>query len=65
MAAADGNRLALQLRIIALLHGCVEGVHVDMNDLPCSPGSRMRKGVRGRVSSGHDGIFCPTTAALV
>lgn len=30
---ADGNRLAPQLRVIALFHRRIEGVHVDMDDL--------------------------------
>jgi hypothetical protein len=33
MADADRHRLALELRIIALLDRRVEGVHVDMDDL--------------------------------
>ena len=33
MAAADRERLAAQSRIVALLHGRIEGVHVDMDDL--------------------------------
>jgi hypothetical protein len=31
--SADGDRLSAQLGIIALLDRCIEGVHVDMNDL--------------------------------
>ena len=31
---ADGDRLAAEIRIVPLLHGCVEGVHVDVDDLP-------------------------------
>ncbi|MEH2472410.1 hypothetical protein V1281_006400 [Nitrobacteraceae bacterium AZCC 2161] len=31
--SSDGHRLAAQLRIVALLDGSVEGVHVDMDDL--------------------------------
>ena len=32
--SADGDRLAAELRIVPLLDGCVEGVHVDVDDLP-------------------------------
>jgi hypothetical protein len=32
--SADGDRLAAKLRIIPLFDGCVEGVHVDVDDLP-------------------------------
>jgi hypothetical protein len=31
--SADGDRLATEIRIVPLLHGCVEGVHVDVDDL--------------------------------
>ena len=31
--SADGDRLAAQLRIVALLDGGVEGVHIDVDDL--------------------------------
>ena len=31
---ADCDRLAAELRIVPLLDGCVEGVHVDVDDLP-------------------------------
>src|SRR5215470_488363 len=31
--SADRDRLAAQLRIIALLDGCVESIHVNMDDL--------------------------------
>ena len=31
---ADGDRLAPELRIVPLLDGCIEGVHVDVDDLP-------------------------------
>jgi hypothetical protein len=31
---ADGDWHAAELRIIPLLDGCVEGVHVDVDDLP-------------------------------
>ena len=34
--SADGNRLAPKLRIVPLFDGCVEGVHVDVDDLPLS-----------------------------
>jgi hypothetical protein len=33
MATADGDRLALEVGVIALLHGRVESVHVDVDDL--------------------------------
>src|SRR5258708_570108 len=32
--AADGDRLAAKIRIVPLLDGCIEGVHVDVDDLP-------------------------------
>jgi hypothetical protein len=31
--SADRDRLAAQLRVIALFDGCVESIHVDMDDL--------------------------------
>jgi hypothetical protein len=55
MLPADGDRLALQCRIVTLLHGRIEGVHVDMDDLPAlarSPVLRERAGVR--VWLGHE-----------
>jgi hypothetical protein len=30
--AADGNRLAAQLRVVALFDRCVERIHIDMDD---------------------------------
>ena len=36
--AADGDRLAAQLRVVALLDGRVERVHVDVEDAPSAPG---------------------------
>ena len=35
---ADCDRLAAELGIVALLDGRVEGVHVDVDDLPLPPG---------------------------
>jgi hypothetical protein len=32
--SADGDRLATEIWIVALLDGCVEGVHIDVDDLP-------------------------------
>jgi len=32
--SADGDRLAAELRIVSLFDGCVEGVHVDVDDPP-------------------------------
>jgi hypothetical protein len=34
MASADRHGLAPEARLIALLHGRIEGVHVDMDDFP-------------------------------
>src|SRR6201999_491553 len=31
--SADGNRLAAEIRIVPLLDGRVEGIHVDVDDL--------------------------------
>ncbi len=31
--SADGDRLAAKIRIVPLLDGCIEGVHVDVDDL--------------------------------
>ena len=31
--SADGDRLATKIRVVPLLHGSVEGVHVDVDDL--------------------------------
>jgi hypothetical protein len=36
--SADGDRLAAELRIISLFDGCVECVHVDVDDR--RPGQR-------------------------
>jgi hypothetical protein len=36
--SADRDRLAAQLRIVALFDGCVERIHIDMNDF--APASR-------------------------
>jgi len=30
--SADRDRLAAQLRVIALFDGCIESIHIDMND---------------------------------
>ena len=30
--AADRDRLAAQIRVIALFDGCVESIHIDMDD---------------------------------
>ena len=34
VGSSDGDRLAAELRIVPLFDGCVEGVHVDVDDLP-------------------------------
>jgi hypothetical protein len=31
--SADRDRLAAQLQVVALFDGCVESIHVDMDDL--------------------------------
>ena len=31
--SADGDRLAAKIRVVPLLHGSVEGIHVDVDDL--------------------------------
>jgi hypothetical protein len=31
--SADRDRLAAQLRVVALFDGCIESIHVDMDDL--------------------------------
>ena len=49
MLPAHRDRLAPEVRIVALLHRRVEGVHVDMDDF-----SKRAVGV------GHGRIFCPT-----
>src|SRR5581483_7798906 len=36
LGSAHGDRLATQVRIVPLLHRCVEGIHVDMDDLAVS-----------------------------
>jgi hypothetical protein len=41
--AADGDRLPAQFRPVALLHGRIEGVHVDVDDP--AHGGRIQKGV--------------------
>jgi hypothetical protein len=38
--STDRDRLAFQFRIVALLDRCIEGVHVDMDDLRCGAQSR-------------------------
>ena len=50
--AADGDRLAAQRRVVALLDGRVEGVHVDVEDAPHAAVVPLRKS--GRPLSGQD-----------
>ena len=38
---SDDNGLAAQLRVVALFHGSVEGVHVDMDGLSQSNNRKM------------------------
>jgi hypothetical protein len=60
---ADRDRLSAEFRIIALLDRRVEGVHVDMDDLPHSLPSRFRALVRGRAYGvGHGENFLSYTA---
>src|SRR5207248_11135884 len=35
--SADCDRLAAQIRVIALFDGCVESIHVDMDDFARAP----------------------------
>jgi hypothetical protein len=48
VTSADGNGLALEARVVALLHGRVKGVHVDVNDL-----------AKGTIGICHGTPVCP------
>lgn len=48
----DGDRLATKIWMISLFHGCVERVHVDVDDLPLARGF------------GHFAECAPTQAPL-
>ena len=50
--SANGDRLAAQLRIVALLDGGVEGVHVDVDDLAL-PSRLDDDAARSPVGVGH------------
>src|SRR5438094_453423 len=49
---ADNNRLAGQRRIIALLDGCVEGIHIDMENHGTAAPRRARA-IANSINSGH------------
>jgi hypothetical protein len=40
--SADRNRLRAQFRIVALFDGCIERIHIDMDDF--ARGDRLRRG---------------------
>ena len=50
--STDGDRLAAEVRIVPLLDGCIEGIHVDVDDLPLAG---RRPGFSVVVSVGHGG----------
>lgn len=41
LGSADGDRLAAEIWIVPLLDGCIEGVHVDMDDLALAARGRL------------------------
>jgi hypothetical protein len=52
--SADSHRLAFKGRIVALFHGRIESVHVNVNDLPLRPLFDHSRACRSELGWWHD-----------